>query len=134
MGRAAAGRPPGTFWRCTAMSFRFWLSRKTSRTVPPSRPRRVRPCLEPLDDRLVLPTLHWSGASDQSSKWSDVANWQEAKAPVAGDDLVFAAGALQLANTNDYAANTRFGSIHFEGGGYTLSGNAISLGAVGISS
>jgi len=116
------------------MQFHLWPNRKTSRTNRPSQPRRVRPCLEPLEDRLVLSTLHWSGASDQSSKWSDVANWQETKAPVAGDDLVFDAGALQLANTNDYAANTRFGSIQFEGASYTLSGNAISLGAVGISS
>src|SRR5262245_22266781 len=36
------------------MPFRFWPKRKTSRTVPPSRPIRIRPCLELLEKREVL--------------------------------------------------------------------------------
>src|SRR5262245_22682924 len=82
-GRSAG---PRCLWRC-AMSFRSWFSRKSSRTVPPSRPRRVRPCLEALEDRLVLSTVEWSGAV--SSNWSNAANWHGGVAPVAGDNLVF---------------------------------------------
>jgi hypothetical protein len=60
-------------------------------------------------------------------------NWGAA-APVAGDDLVFPAGAANPSNTNNFAAGTTFNSITFSGGTYTLNGNGITLGAGGIQS
>src|SRR5262245_18156133 len=135
MGRAAAGRPPGTFWRCTAMSFRSWLNRKTSRAATPSRPRRSRPTVAPLEDALVLSTCPWSGDSPVNSNCTTPANWKGGIAPEAGDDLVFPAGAARRDNRNDFAPNTKFDSIRIAGSGYSLGGNAVSLkGADGLRS
>ncbi len=77
-------------------------------------------------------TRTWNGTS--STNWSDGANWTPAGAPLAGDDLVFPGGASNLSNTNDLAPATSFPSITFNGtsGGYNLGGNAIQLGAGGI--
>jgi hypothetical protein len=72
-------------------------------------------------------TRTWTGAGGDN-RWSTAANWG-GTAPVAGDDLVFPNGALQLSNTNDLAGGTSFHSISFPGpvGGYTISGNPIQL-------
>jgi len=82
-------------------------------------------------------TRTWSGAGADNN-WTTAANWG-GTAPVAGDDLVFPDSAARKAtNTNDFAAGTNFNSITFGNtgpayaGGYTLSGNAINLGAGGI--
>ena len=53
-------------------------------------------------------------------------------APVAGDDLVFPAGAAQLTANNDFAAATAFNSITISGSGYTLTGNSVALGVGGL--
>ena len=61
------------------------------------------------------------------------ANWG-GTAPVAGDDLVFPAGAARLSNTNDFGDGTAFNSITISGTGYTLAGNRIALGAGDLAS
>jgi len=72
-------------------------------------------------------TKVWTGASAQSGNWTDNDNW-DAGAPIAGDKLVFPAGASRLAgNTNNFPANTMFDSITFGGAGYLLRGNPLSL-------
>jgi CSLREA domain-containing protein len=72
----------------------------------------------------------WTGANGPS--WSDAGNWGGA-APLAGDDLVFPAGALNTTNTNDLAAGTVFRSLTLSGAGYVLNGNGIGVGDGGIS-
>ncbi len=77
-------------------------------------------------------TRTWTGAGADDN-WTTAANWG-GTAPSAGDDLVFPGGTPRLSPNNDFAANTSFNSIAFNGGsgGYTLLGNAIQLVA-GIS-
>ena len=83
--------------------------------------------LERLEDRTLLTTHVWSGASPTSANWSDPANWVGNVAPSADDNLVFAAGAVRLSNANDLAGGTRFRSITIEGAGYSIGGNAVTL-------
>ena len=77
-------------------------------------------------------TRTWTGGSSTDSNWTTAANWG-GTAPVAGDALIFPAGAARLSNTNDFAAGTSFASITISGTGYTLAGNSVALGATGIS-
>ena len=77
--------------------------------------------------RAEAATRTWTGAS--STEWSDPGNWG-GTAPSAGDDLVFPSGAMNTNNHNDYAPDTIFASI--TAGGYRFSGNAIVLGAGGL--
>ncbi len=70
-------------------------------------------------------TRTWSGAL--SSAWGLAGNWQENAVPIAGDDLVFPAGASNLAMTNGIAAGTSFNSVTFSGNGYSVTGNSITL-------
>jgi autotransporter-associated beta strand protein len=74
-------------------------------------------------------TRTWTGTN--SGSWTDPGNWG-GTAPVANDDLVFPAGALNLNNTNNYPANTAFRSIVLSDV-YHLFGNAVSLGVGGLS-
>jgi len=73
-------------------------------------------------------TLRWTGAHGTSSDWSRGANWDTGTAPANDDILVFPAGAARLANNNDLTG-LRVATIRFTGagGGYTISGNAITL-------
>ena len=68
-------------------------------------------------------TRTWTGAYF-SGYWSAAANW-DSGAPVAGDDLVFPAGAADLVNTNNLGST--FNSITISGSGYVLRGNAVGL-------
>ena len=79
-------------------------------------------------------TRTWTGGGADNN-WTTAANWG-GTAPSANDDLVFPSGALRLSNNNNFAAGTTFASIQFTGtsGGYTLSGNPISLGTGDITS
>ena len=76
---------------------------------------------------ITMPTLGalrtWTGATN--NLWSNAGNW-DTGVPVAGDDLMFPAAAANLANQNDLAAGTSFGTITL-GGGYTITGNALTL-------
>lgn len=69
----------------------------------------------------------WTGGGTDNN-WTTPANWG-GTAPVAGDSLVFPAGAARLANTNDFPAGTAFVLIGVSGSGYTLGGNSVSLSA-----
>ncbi len=71
----------------------------------------------------------WTGAV--SDLWSETGNWS-AGVPGSGDTLVFPPGASRLSSTNDLAVGTVFGSLVFNGGGYTIEGNGFGLsGGVG---
>ena len=121
----------GTDW------LNYWLKLASPSTRSPRRSRRPTPALRPrgeaLEARLVLSTRTWSGLGIDTN-WTTAANWQQGLVPSANDDLVFPAGSLKRSNNNDFAPNTSFRSITFSGSGYTLSGNAITLGSNGISS
>jgi autotransporter-associated beta strand protein len=82
-----------------------------------------------LESDLVQPphaTDIWTGAGPDAN-WSDPLNWSAGTAPVAGDILIFGAGASQTTTTNDLAAGTSFDSIRFTGSGYTINGNDVTL-------
>lgn len=89
------------------------------------RRRQRRLFLERLEERSLLATMTWDGSN--SALWSDAANWVGDIAPAGGDDLFFPAGAANLTNNNDLGAGTAFNTILFTGGGYNITGNAISL-------
>ncbi len=71
-------------------------------------------------------TKVWDGGGSDAN-WQTAANWADDIAPVAGDDLVFAANAPQQANNNNFFFLTSFRSITVEGGAYSLGGNPIRL-------
>jgi fibronectin-binding autotransporter adhesin len=71
----------------------------------------------------------WTGTT--SNAWSLGSNWGGI-APVAGDDLVFQAGAANLATTNDLPAGTAFQSITFSAPVASIAGNAFTIGAGGV--
>ena len=72
----------------------------------------------------------WDGGGIDSN-WQTAANWVGDAAPVAGDDLIFPAGAAQLATNNNFFLLTNFNSITF-GDSYTIGGNPFRVGAGGI--
>ena len=87
---------------------------------------------EGLENRL-LPTTHtWTGLG-ADNHWTTANNWDDFMQPTANDVLIFAPGALQTVNLNDFPANTTFQSISVEGG-YDLRGNSLQLGAGGLNS
>jgi autotransporter-associated beta strand protein len=71
-------------------------------------------------------TRSWDGGGGDAF-WMTAGNWAADIAPVAGDDLVFPAGALQFTATNNFPALTSFASILLSSAGYTLQGNSITL-------
>jgi hypothetical protein len=91
--------------------------------------------LESLEGRVLFATFTWDGGGGDAN-WTTPANWSTDAAPAGDgtDSLVFPNGAAQLSNNNDFASGTDFASISFTAGGYTLAGNALDLGASGVSS
>jgi autotransporter-associated beta strand protein len=82
-----------------------------------------------LECRLSPATHVWTGLGADAN-WTTAANWAGNVAPNpsdGADNLVFPAAALQLNNTNDFAAGTTFRSITFNGAGYTIAGNQVRL-------
>ncbi len=79
---------------------------------------------------LFAATRTWTGTT--SGTWSVASNWG-GTAPSAGDDLVFSSG-NNSGMTNDFPANTAFHSMTFNAAStnWTLAGNAINIGAGGI--
>jgi hypothetical protein len=73
-------------------------------------------------------TKTWSGLGGDAN-WMTPGNWMGGVAPVANDDLVFPAGAMQPTNTNNFPAGTVFNSLTIQGAGYTLNGNLVTLPA-----
>ncbi|HEV8267572.1 MAG TPA: autotransporter-associated beta strand repeat-containing protein, partial [Thermoanaerobaculia bacterium] len=72
-------------------------------------------------------TRTWDGSS--SANWGTAANWMENAIPAAGDDLVFPAGAMNLAMSNNIMAGTAFNSLTFQAGGYSITTNQFALNA-----
>ena len=72
------------------------------------------------------PTATWTGGGS-TANWSDPNNWSGGVAPSPGSKLIFGPSATQLTSTNDFAAGTSFNTITFSGGGYTVSGNGVTL-------
>ena len=97
---------------------------KLARERSHRRTRRL--LLESLEERIPLAVRIWDGGGGDAN-WTTAANWAGDISPLAGDDLVFAAGAAQATNTNNFAAGTRFNTIQIQGSGYNISGNAIEL-------
>ncbi|HEV8267132.1 MAG TPA: autotransporter-associated beta strand repeat-containing protein, partial [Thermoanaerobaculia bacterium] len=95
----------------------------------------VRPTLATVSLALVLASplsatvRTWTGTT--SATWSTPSNWVDPAmmpgVPVAGDDLVFPAGAPILTTTNDLSLGIVFKSLAFQVAGYTIQGNAFSL-------
>src|SRR5262245_12286561 len=105
-----------------------WKSSRSPRRGTRKAPRLglpFRPRLEALEERLAPAVSTWDGGGGDSN-WTTAANWDGDVAPAAGDDLVFA-GTVGQTPTNDFAAGTVFSSITFSGGGFTLTGNAVTL-------
>ncbi|MEO5803736.1 MAG: autotransporter-associated beta strand repeat-containing protein [Verrucomicrobiota bacterium] len=69
----------------------------------------------------------WDGGGTNNNFWSNALNWSANVAPVAGDDLVFPAGAAQVSNTNDFPAGTLFNTITISSNSYSIVGNAILI-------
>ena len=97
--------------------------------------------IERLEDRITPATDYWTGLSLVGNNWSDSANWSSsltsnlAIVPSAGDSLVFPAAfapGSSFVSIDNLTANTNFNSITFQGGGYSVSGNSIALGAGGL--
>lgn len=68
----------------------------------------------------------WSGAGADAN-WTTAANWVGNVAPAASDELVFPATSAQYATNNNFFLFTAFNLITFEGGAYTVGGNALTL-------
>ncbi|HVX11910.1 MAG TPA: Ig-like domain repeat protein [Pirellulales bacterium] len=84
-------------------------------------PRRE---FEPLEERLALTALNWTGAVDSnwSTNSSGTTNWS-GNVPIDGDTLIFPSGAAHLVNTDDLPSLS-VGSVTFSGsaGGYNIGG------------
>jgi autotransporter-associated beta strand protein len=78
-------------------------------------------------------TFVWTGLGADAN-WTTPGNWSGAgAAPLAGDTLVFGAGAAQKTANNDFPSGTLFAGLRFQDSGYTITGNDLKLSA-GISS
>jgi hypothetical protein len=91
--------------------------------------------VEQLERRQLLASYNWDGKPDgggvsADANWRTATNWDGDRQPVIPiSDIEFPAGAANLNNFNDYAAGSLIGSILLSGSGYTLHGNAITMGA-----
>src|SRR5947207_639688 len=114
--RAAAGRRIGN---------------STLNTV---RKRHQRDGVERLEGRVLFATFTWNGTGGDGL-WTTGANWNGGNAPSGSgtDALVFPAIGSPGTVTNDFTAGTDFASISFTSGGYDITGNALDIGATGIS-
>ncbi len=70
-------------------------------------------------------TRVWTGGSATTNNWSADANWDTGH-PVTGDIIIFN-GTVRPNPINDLAADTAFASILFTSGGFTVTGNAVTL-------
>jgi autotransporter-associated beta strand protein len=88
-----------------------------------------------LSASLSASTCVWTGAT--SGAWSVASNWSSCagNAPINGDTLQFPDAGANKNTTHDLAALTAIAGLGFSGAtsGYVLNGNALSLGAGGIS-
>src|ERR1051326_3187373 len=68
----------------------------------------------------------WAGTA--SNLWSIAANWSS-HVPIAGEALIFPVNASHTAMVNDLPAGFVAGPMTFNADGYSLSGNALTLGS-----
>ena len=82
---------------------------------------------------MLFATFTWDGGGADAN-WSTAANWLGDAAPATDGsaDLVFPAAAPRTDNVNDFAPGAAFASVAFTGTGYSLTGNAVALGAAGV--
>ncbi len=73
-------------------------------------------------------TRHWTGLF--SANWTDARNWSNNVPPVAGDRLVFPAGAQRLQSLNNFPSSTLFSNITVYASGYQFDGNSIRVGSI----
>lgn len=97
-----------------------------SRVRRPGRQSRARrrarmECLEP---RTLLAAVIWDGGGGDNH-WTTAENWLNDVPPVPGDSLVF--DGTGVATVNDFSAGTAFESLRFQGNGFSVSGNALTL-------
>jgi hypothetical protein len=105
-------------------ALRLAASNRLPRKVPPARrPAFRRPLLEPLEDRTVLSQFMWAGGA-ANNMWSNPDNWFGHKAPTAGSDLLFPAGAQQTTTNDDL--NLQLNSITVSDN-YIITGNPLTL-------
>ena len=132
-----------SWWRqlVSWVNRRALMTRKQRREFKIKRfPRAAWGCLtlEMLESREAPAVDIWTGLSVANVNWNDPANWSTPNPggiPVAGDDIVFPASAItgpRLSN-NNLTVGTSFNSITFQAGGFLVTGNALALGAGGIS-
>src|SRR5262249_8453144 len=104
-----------------------WLRSLFIRQSRASRSPHRRLHLEHLETRVTPAVDTWTGLGGNNN-WMTGGNWLSGTAPQAGDDLLFQAGPTLLSTNNNFAAGTAFNKITISGSGYTLAGNAITLG------
>lgn len=97
---------------------------------------RTRLALEELEQRLAPATYVWDGGGGDGS-WRNPLNWVSNTAPTAkvttNDNLIFPTGVSILNTTNDLLGlNPFIASITFNGGGYTVGGNNLTIGSGGV--
>jgi autotransporter-associated beta strand protein len=115
-----------------------WLRRTTRRKplavrgksrTPKQHQQPVRPRLEHLEDRLAPASHTWSGGAGLlNPNWSNAANWSAGGAPQANETnvaLTFPVFANR-GSRND-VAGLQISQITFQSGGYTISGNPLTL-------
>ena len=113
--------------------FSNWLLRGLGRTSKKERrklksrmPRGLK--FESVEQRQLLSSVAiWTGAGT-TNNFSTAANWQGNVVPQAGAQLIFQ-GTARTSPNNNLAAGTSFASIEFEGSGFNLKGNSITLGS-----
>ena len=74
-------------------------------------------------------TTTWTGAAGPP-QWSNAGNWQGGIIPGADDTVVFPAATINPNSNNDL--NVPLTAVLFNGSGYVVSGNALSVGTGGI--
>jgi autotransporter-associated beta strand protein len=104
-----------------------WVSRLFNRQGQPlQQQRRPRLRLEFLEERVIPATNVWTGAGG-TGLWGTAANWSLARAPISGDDLVFAVS--PSTSTTNNLSGLSLNSITISASNYTLSGNQVTIGA-----
>src|SRR4051812_34967242 len=105
------------------------MSKRVRRAISGSNFRRhISALAEPLEQRVLLASLNWTGAV--GSDWSTFGNFLNGIAPQipkAGDSLFFGNTVGSHFANNDLPAGTNFAQIRISGTtSYTLSGNSFS--------
>src|SRR5689334_11586561 len=109
-----------------------WLRSVGRRKSQPvrKRPSRYRLSVEALETRLAPATYTWSGTGADNN-WTTNANWgvgSLSHPTGANDDIIFPVLAVGSYTSNNNLNNALIHSIDFQGTGYNINGNAITLG------